>query len=254
MPGMADDATDDLGWLEDAPVLSDEERLAWRRRELVRERALEVLEHGLRVDDRDIQDEGQRLLDRLPEIDLRRRGTMTGGASVREDALLTLAGAGDLQAMFDLGVFYEEHQQPFEAAGWYERAADSGYVEAMNNLGVLLRGQGQPGRAERWYRRAAELGLVRAMNNLGVLLEGRGHIKDAEYWWQRAVESGNVQAMNNIGVLLYRRGQDEQAEEWWRRAAAKGNDKARQNLDMLLRQSSEDASQRAGQVRRMWSV
>jgi TPR repeat protein len=52
-----------------------------------------------------------------------------------------------------------------EAGIWWQRAAEAGNVEAMFNLGVLFK-DGDPGKAIMWWTRAAAAGHSEAKANL----------------------------------------------------------------------------------------
>jgi TPR repeat protein len=82
-------------------------------------------------------------------------------------ALESAAAAGDLNAMFSLGMLLEDSDSE-TARRWYEEAAAAGHTDAMNNLGMLV---DDDGAAQRWWEQAAAAGHADAMFNLGELLE-----------------------------------------------------------------------------------
>ncbi|MDL4818541.1 serine/threonine-protein kinase [Actinomadura opuntiae] len=145
------------------------------------------------------------------------------------------ASAGDLDAMYNLGVIVEE-ADPREAEQWYRRAANAGHPAAMSNLGVLLRSSGHGKEGLRWYRRAAEAGHVGAMFNLALVLH-ENKPQEAVHWYRRAADAGDVQAMTNLGGLLEDCGHGEEAALWYRRAAEAGSTKAMYNLGLALEET-----------------
>ena len=160
------------------------------------------------------------------------------------------AEMGDLEAMRNLGVYYEYGKggltkDETKAVEWYQKAAEKGNARAMHNLGVCYEyGKGglteDTSKAVEWYKKATEAGNAGAMNNLGVCYEyGRGGLtKDeakAVEWYKKAAEAGNTGAMNNLGVCYkYGKGgltKDEaKAVEWYKKAAEAGNATAMHNL------------------------
>ncbi len=97
------------------------------------------------------------------------------------DELQTLAGAGNAQAQFSLGVAYE-------------------HGEGVEKL---------PKEARRWYCKAAAQGSVDAWYNLGwMYVNGRGVPRDddiARYWLEKAAASGNAQAAQILDMIPGRR-------------------------------------------------
>ena len=160
------------------------------------------------------------------------------------------AEMGDLDAMRNLGVYYEYGKggltkDETKAVEWYQKAAEKGNARAMHNLGVCYEyGKGglteDTSKAVEWYKKATEAGNAGAMNNLGVCYEyGRGGLtKDeakAVEWYKKAAEAGNTGAMNNLGVCYkYGKGgltKDEaKAVEWYKKAAEAGDATAMHNL------------------------
>ena len=115
---------------------------------------------------------------------------------------LSKARAGDVAAMFNLGVAYDNGEGVIEddkeAVKWHRKAADLGYAKAMFNLGAMYAfGKGvieDDKEAVKWYRKAAELGLASVMFNLGIMYDnGEGVIEDdveAYAWFNVAAENG----------------------------------------------------------------
>ncbi|MDX2085307.1 MAG: tetratricopeptide repeat protein [Candidatus Melainabacteria bacterium] len=160
------------------------------------------------------------------------------------------AEQGDLDAQFNLGVFYANGlagvvQDDAKAVYWYRLAAEQGHVLAQLNLGVMYangRGVLQNGlQAVEWYQKAALQNNAEAKYNLGLLYEhGKGvapNPKEAIRWYQQAAEQGYVAAQLNLGVL-YASDDDtiqdlEQALHWLGQAAELGEANAQYNLGIL---------------------
>lgn len=102
------------------------------------------------------------------------------------------AAAGDLNAMYQLGLRFQQGQgvrkDYGEAVMWFHRAAAEGNADAMLQLGFLHEndGRGVPhdvSKAALWYSKAAKLGNGTAMFFLGTL-----------YWGGRGVRQDMVEA------------------------------------------------------------
>lgn len=121
-----------------------------------------------------------------------------------EDAVLEwtrLAGFGDAEAQFQMGVIYEKGRvfprNPVDAARWYRDAMDNGLAKGAYNLGLLhMRGAGvakDPARAAKLFERAAKDGSGRAMLSLGSMYEtGIGVARDpvtAYRWYGMAAKA-----------------------------------------------------------------
>lgn len=128
-------------------------------------------------------------------------------------AFRALAGDGDADAQYNLGLMYANGQGVAadfaEAARWYRMAAEQGHPEAQTNLGFLYRaGKGvakDDGEALKWYRAAAEARVPLAQYNLGLLYaQGAGvpqDFKQAAKWYKLAAEQDMAEAHNNLGFM-----------------------------------------------------
>ena len=135
---------------------------------------------------------------------------------------------------------------PYQAAEWFAKSAESGYVPAMVELGDALKyGRGvrsNPRRAVEWYQRAAEAGSGRAKLQLGLTYffgrydpldpKGSNTIKQdytlALLWLGRVAETGDSTAQALVALMMEKgRGlpnpQPEIAERYWRMAAHGGS-------------------------------
>lgn len=125
--------------------------------------------------------------------------------------LAQAAGAGDAEAMFELGRLYEQgigvEQDVARAIGLYEKAAAADFPDAINDLGFLYfaGGTGVPRdmrKALGFFRRAAELRQPEAMFNYAALIDdgelsGKGP-EDAAGYLYEALRSGNAEVLNQL--------------------------------------------------------
>ena len=124
-----------------------------------------------------------------------------------------LAGSGDAEAQYGLGLMYSQGQGVTrdlgQAADWYRRAAEQGHGKAQTNLGrMYYKGQGVPqddGEAVKWYRKAAMGGTAYAQANLGSMYaDGRGVPRNAAVavkWYRKAAEQGNDLGQFNLAQM-----------------------------------------------------
>jgi len=123
------------------------------------------------------------------------------------DSLQKLALAGDTDAMWKLGVWYDGRKDYIEARLWFEKLSAAGDEDGMCALGKYLRtGKGGPEdtkRGDQLIRKAAEMGHAEGMLILG-----------ASYRYARGGESRDLA----------------QAWRWWEKAAAAGNENAKTQL------------------------
>ncbi len=109
-----------------------------------------------------------------------------------------LAKHRDAMAQTYLGRVYFQHQQPQQAAHWWQQAAAQGMAQAQYHLGLLYaKGQGvsqNVSQAAQWLQRAAHQGHSAAQYHLGLLYaRGQGVKQDnieALAWWLWAGQQG----------------------------------------------------------------
>jgi uncharacterized protein len=128
------------------------------------------------------------------------------------------AEAGDVEAMFNLGLACEHGKQTIldyrEAAIWYQRAVAQGHRTAMNNLAWMYhRGQGVPRNEQeafRLFKQSASAGEPVGMFGLAAAYrDGQGTRQDyaeAIRWMRQGADSGLPLAMNGLADM-YRQGQ-----------------------------------------------
>lgn len=134
------------------------------------------------------------------------------GIALRE--FRTLAGRGDAEAQFNVGIIYDYgHGVPPDSAramNWYRKAAEQGFDAAQFNLGFMYDyGQGIPvenyAEAAKWYRKAAEQGYANAQNSLGFMhYKGRGVVQNykfAHMWYNLAAAQGDENAAYNRDIV-----------------------------------------------------
>ena len=159
------------------------------------------------------------------------------------DALESAANAGDLNAMFELAVYWFENgrgddQTPNPGAyKWLLKAAENGHAMAMNEVGVIaefgLYGyESHPLKASQWYGKASKAGDDYAPYNLGRLYRnGFGVERDeaeASRYMAMAHDKGYATATFELG-LRYLEGlgvqrSEERAQELFRQAEVAGFD------------------------------
>lgn len=121
------------------------------------------------------------------------------------------AGAGDAEAIFELGQLYEKgigvQQDVAKAIELYDKAAAADFADAINDLGFLYFTGGTGvrkdiGKAIDFFRRAAELRQPEAMFNYAALIDdgevsGKGP-EDAAGYLYEALRSGNAEVLNQL--------------------------------------------------------
>jgi TPR repeat protein len=160
-------------------------------------------------------------------------------------AMRGLAGKGDTNALFALGVcHYEGRGMPRDytkAAECFRKAAETGHPQSQVCLGIcLLEGRGvtaNPGEAVEWFRKAAEKGLPKAQLNLAICLAngvaGPPDKEEAIRWFRKAAEQGESAAQmylaQNAADSKSAPGSESESVSWCRKAAEKG-DKSAQSM------------------------
>ncbi|MDX3750502.1 hypothetical protein [Streptomyces sp. AK08-02] len=129
---------------------------------------------------------------------------------------------------YDFVVVVEGARRAFGAA------ADAGDVRAMFELGVLEESLGDWEAAESWFRRAVKAGEPEAAGKLGRLLVGKGEEREAEPFLETAARAGDFGAAHLLGLVLRDRGL------WWLGIASDSRDPAKvRELLLLLRGDQE---------------
>ncbi|MCW5625318.1 MAG: sel1 repeat family protein [Burkholderiales bacterium] len=130
-------------------------------------------------------------------------------------ALEARATAGEVRAMFELGLHYDlparDGREPDIglARAWYTQAAEAGHPWAQFALGNIYdRAQGvprDPAIARRWYEAAALQGITEAQMHLGSLLQtgqgGEVALEAAAEWFDKAAQGGHELAATNLALM-----------------------------------------------------
>ena len=156
--------------------------------------------------------------------------------------LLERAERGDVEAMFRLGIRYDQEngeRDIVEAVKWYKKAAGLGHRDAQHVLGVLyVTGDGVPidfAEAEKWLLKSAEQGNTAAQHDLALMYRNQKNDHEASLkWLLKSAEAGNVAAqlqmskVYGLGIGVDVSPQD--AFKWCERAANQGDALAQYNL------------------------
>jgi TPR repeat protein len=163
--------------------------------------------------------------------------------------LQPLAGAGNAEARFLLGVMYRfgrgVPQNYTEAVKWYRLAAEQGNAWAQLGLGGMYddgKGVRQDYReAVKWYGLAAAQGNVAAQSNLGAMYVGGEGVPrnytEAAKWYRLAAAQGFSPAQNALG-WMYKDGRGvpqnyKEAVKWLGLAAGQGEAHAQFGLAVM---------------------
>ncbi len=133
----------------------------------------------------------------------RMSGRSTPGADV--PSLQAAANAGDVEALYRLGLLYQSGQGVSadygKAQQFLERAAKSGHAYAQYALALLYRQSGSAPQIQQsiqWQQKAAQQGHVEAQYGLGMLYANGQHVaKDlhvARHWLQQASQRNHTMA------------------------------------------------------------
>ena len=171
------------------------------------------------------------------------RSSVEPGDEAGLEALTTRAKAGDAQARFDLGVYYEREEGYEDAVFWYTLAVEKDVIEAHANLGrMYYEGLGvepDAAKAAELFRVAADQGDPVSQYNLARLYEeGNGVDRDASEairLLQSSASQDNADAQNHLGAIYYNASSPDfdQAQQWYWRAAKQGHAHAQYNLGVM---------------------
>ena len=157
--------------------------------------------------------------------------------------ILNRANAGDLEAQFLVGEYYESKENGelnyVEAAKWFNKAANAGHSKAQNRLANILK-IGKDGvnqdieRAIHLYTESAKQGNPAAQYNLareydkGIIIEQ--DYEKAMLWYTKAAEQGDADAYYYLGNgHFWGEGfpqNHEKGVQMWHRASELGNSDA----------------------------
>ena len=151
---------------------------------------------------------------------------------------------GDVSAMYNLAVLYQQENANYQKAEkYYLKAIDKGDGMAMYNLALLYEKESKDyKKAEKYYLMAIEIGLAVAANNLALLYEQKyqDYIKAEEYYL-KAIEKGHIISMYNLALMYQKEYKDyKKAEEYYLKAIEFRNHEAMNNLALLYHQEYKD--------------
>ena len=108
---------------------------------------------------------------------------------------------GDSECMFNYALFIysETGKYTNEIDKYLKNSAEAGNVEAMYELGLFASEQGRMEDSKKWYAKAVERGHTTAMNNLANIYSKEGNEKEAIKFYLKAAEKSNPLALFNVG-------------------------------------------------------
>ncbi|MEU9125965.1 helix-turn-helix domain-containing protein [Streptomyces sp. NPDC048506] len=107
-----------------------------------------------------------------------------------------------------------------------QQAADAGNVDALYQLTVFWEKAGDQQAAEQTAQRAAQAGNPHALDLLATMREWAGDRQSAERVAQRAADAGNPHVLARLAAIREEAGDQQEAEQLGRSAAAAGNSDA----------------------------
>lgn len=176
------------------------------------------------------------------------RLVMAGQREQGIDLLLRAARMGSSEAMYNLGVIYQQDGKERQAARFYQAASEMGYAAAFFNLGIFHQ-QGKAGlepstsAAVEMYKKAAELGLEEAVVALEETATGI-HERKKEDQRNERVGRANQMSADDLFRLAraYHYGlsgiavDKHYAAELYRLASKKGHRKSKRAYTQLLQE------------------
>ena len=126
----------------------------------------------------------------------------------------------DARAAHQLGILYDQIDQPARALVEFQRALNAAPrdAELLNDVGYCYYNRGEWAEAEKYLRQALELDphRRRARMNLGMALAQQGKTDEALKAFGQEVSPAEAQA--NLGFILLTQGKREEAKAAYRRA------------------------------------
>ena len=99
------------------------------------------------------------------------------------------AEAGNVEAMYELGLFADEQNKIDDSKKWYKKAIEKGHTTAMNNLANVYSEEGNKEEAIKLYLKSAEKGNPLAFFNLGNYYEENNNIELAKEYYGKVLDS-----------------------------------------------------------------
>ena len=124
---------------------------------------------------------------------------------------------GDSECMFSYALFiYSETGKYTEKVDMYsKKSAEIGNVDAMYELGLFASEQNRIEDSKKWYKKAAEKGETTAMNNLANIYSDEGNKEEAMELYLKSAEKGNPLAFFNLGNYYEENNNIELAKEYY---------------------------------------
>ncbi|MFP6584654.1 MAG: tetratricopeptide repeat protein [Candidatus Hydrogenedentota bacterium] len=169
----------------------------------------------------------------------------TPAESVDLKELARLVSEGDGEAMYQLGVIYEEGLElppnADRAMEWFMLAADEGHAIAQYRAGRVYLAKGNYPTAIELLGASARQGHARAQYTFGLMHEaGRGmnrSDRQAVYWYTESARQGDADAQYSLaGHYTSGKGVDEDlsiAMRWLTESAKQGHQNAQRNLAFM---------------------
>ncbi len=150
-----------------------------------------------------------------------------------EKYYLKAIGKGIVRALFNLALMYDNQEKFPEAEKYYMMAIEKGDEKVLNTLAFFYFRQKKYSEAERYYLMAIDKGNVKALSNLAVLYNDQKKYKEAEKYYLIAIEKGNVESLFNLALLYDNKEKFADAEKYYLIAIEKGNVESLHNLALL---------------------
>ena len=99
------------------------------------------------------------------------------------------AETGNVEAMYELGLFAAEQNRMEDSKKWYKKAVEKGHATAMNNLANIYDEEGNKKEAMKLYLKSAEKGNPLAFFNLGNYYEENNNIELAKEYYNKVLDS-----------------------------------------------------------------
>jgi len=148
------------------------------------------------------------------------------------------ADNGDITAMMDLAVHYEQINNNNLMVYYYERAADEKDVSAMINLAKYYEAENDNDNKIHYYKLAADHGNVDAMMKLAEYYESIINYDDMEYYYKLAANKKNTNAMTKLAVYYMIMRDYDKMVHYYTSAANENNEEAMDQIIDQLRENS----------------
>ncbi len=157
-----------------------------------------------------------------------------GDTTSAEKCFLKATEKGNIKAIFNLALLYENQQQKYDLAEkYYLLAIEKGELDSLNNLAVLYSKLKKHDLSEKYFLLAIDKGYSNAMNSLAGIYFSEQKFDLAEEYFLLAIKKGNVDAIFNLGLVYAAQRKYKDAEKYYLEAIEKGLMEATNNLAAL---------------------